>query len=1015
MRNITKLASALLVSALVTACGGGTSGSNDDTPAFGRADPKIEFLPQKPGLLTNPGDFPIEANSPYFTQFNIKITDDNGFSAPGNTIVELQVSNVEVAAIRIPDDASTTDVNEAAIRFVGACLGTNAGIASYFISSGAVPGTVNFTAGVTAPLTSGTVRAGACSTQQIANSRPISRTLAYTVNQGPAPFQRLTLAPARTNLLVNTLDTPVTNPSPFVTSVEVTQRDALGVLVSGSREIVVSIEESDLVLLSLPDVLTTPANEFTTLVNIVRPTLIAGKAVFYVHSRGRTGTGRVTVRTVDPITGAELSQVLNIVVGNSAQSNQPASLVITSATRALYIAGSNGNTILPVQVRSLTDIGEAVADPNAGVNNIQVEVVNQSGETLSAVNAAGASVEAATVRGRTLGGTFPLVFKSGSRQGLVQIRATTDRLDNNVDNGIQQPIVATRSVVISDGRLFDIKITSSIQDSLTNRRVTVNDFDQGQNGTYGILVTAVATDRQGNPVLPGTVIEFGMVDSPTVGYPRDGGGTFQIAGNDGDPQEGGTRFNAPLGAFTTAAGGAGAGDTLLLFGEQSNPIRDLESARLIARINGPTSLDIASATRFNLNDDAQSGVVVDRGPVVPYIIGRATIGNVSNKSGVTNEFGAVSTTVNYPVSRMGHIYALWARGFGDTPPGQSTPEFVTDVQLLRFPAALEVSMAVAPSSITASIPTPVQVCLRDAFLNPVPSAFISYGFSGTLGTVDGGTTGVISNATDANGCTLGIVQALSEGEISFSALNQTETVEIKEGPAKNVLFAIPSLLGGNGGRVTLRLLNPQGNPIPGIQIGGSCDEGAGLSTPPGSTNANGETTADIIADLNGTGEAETSQCSFTALDAEPAIVRLEGIDLCDLGLSPVPTGCPVTPPPTPVARTLTVRLLDETGNTYPATPALQVQVIANAGGINCVSTNTANPACIGTAIQDGTVVALTASVGINGAPTTASFCRWTGEAGCFGTQPAVQINVTGGNKVCNAVFSSTGPAGCPAQ
>lgn len=1018
MRNITKLTSALLVSALVTACGGGTSGSNDDTPAFGRADPKIEFLPVKPSLLTNPGDFPIEANSPYFTQLNIKITDDNGFSAPGNTIVELQVSNVEVASIGIPDDPATADVNEGNIDFVAACLGTNAGIASYFIRAGAVPGSVNFTAGITAPLTSGTVRGGGCTTQAIANSRPISRTLSYTVNQGPAPFQRLSSISTRSNLLVNTLAAPPTNPSPFVSTVEVTQRDALGALVTGAREIVVTVEEPDLIALSEADNLATPDNEFTQLRSLIRPIAISGKAIFYVHSRQRTGTGRVTIRGIDPITGAEVSQVISFVVGNTAGSNQPASLLISAANRATYIANSNGSSTLPVQVRSLNDQAESVSDPTAGVNNILVDIVNPSGETLSAVNAAGTPVEAVSVRGRTSGGTFPLVFKSGTRQGLIQLRASTDRLDNNVDNGIQQPVTATRSVVVSDGRLFDLKITSSIQNSLAAREVEVADFRPGANGTYGFLVTAVGTDRQGNPVLPGTVIEFGLIDSPTSGYPSQGGGVFDIAGVDGNPVEGGTRFTAPTGAFTTAGGGAGAGDTLLTFGEQSGAIRDLEGARTVARINGPTSLDIAASTRFNLNDDTQNGVAIDRGSVVPYVIGRASIGNVSNNNGVTNEFGAVSTTINYPVSRIGHVFGLWARGAGDTPPGQTTPELVTDVELLRFPAALDVEIAVAPGSISAGVASPVQICIRDNFANPVPSVFINYGFSGAFGTVDGGTTGIVAAATGANGCTVGIVRAnLSsdqDGEMTFSGLGQSETIDITRGLGRNVLFAIPSLLGGNGGRVTLRLLSPSGEPISGIQIAGSCD-GAGISSPPGVTNANGETTVDITADLNGAGTSETAECEFTALDAEPAIVSLEGIDICGLGLSPVPPGCPTTPPPPPVARTLTVRLLDETGNAYPSTAGLQVQVIGNAGGINCVSTNTTNNACIGAGIADGTVVALTASVGINGAPTTASFCRWTGEAGCFGTQPAVQINVTGSNKTCNAVFSTTGPAGCPAQ
>lgn len=1001
---MTKMAAAFLTFAVLAGCGGGSTSGNDDTPAFGRADPKIEFLPQKPSLLSNRSGFPIDLQAPYFTQVNIKISDDNGFPAPGLTIVDMQISNGSIISL----STSPRAWNPAAVF---GCNGTSSSIATYFFASGPQAGTAQITASVTAPLKSGRIdeNTGVCTTEFQTGARDVRRTFNYTVNAGPEPFVRLAAVAGRTTLPVNTFNVVATPGSPFLTAVEVTQKTAFGALIDG-QTITVTVARPDLVQLSLADDPLTTVNELAILSSSIMPKLVAGKALFYVHSRQRAGTAVINI--VGNEGSSSFGIDLNITVGSTVAGISQ--VLITSDTRAVYVTNSNGNTVLPLQIRALDDVGEGVPDAPVGVNNLLLEIINPSGETLIATSASGAGVEGTSVKTRTSQSIASVVFRSSTRQGLVQIRATADRADNNVDNGIQSPVVSVKSVTVSDGKLFDIKLTSSVQDVLIERRFITTEFPTlgAQNGTYGVVIGASATDRQGNPVLPGTVIEFGMIDSPSVGYPIAGPGSFEIAGLDGDPVEGGQRFTAPTGRFTTAGGGAGPGDTLILFGEESGPIRDLESARLISRVNGPGSLDIASSTRFNLNDDTSPGIAVDRGPVVPYVIGRASIGNVSN-TGFTNQFGAVNTTLNYPVSRIGHVFVLWARGFGETPVGQTTAELVTDADAGRFPAATGASMIASPSSITAGAGSLVQICLRDGFSNPIPAVFVRYGFSKAIGTVDGASTGVVRDATGSNGCTVALVRATlsgtDEGEINFSAIGISRAVKITKGGGAAQLFAIPGILGGNGGTVTLRLVDGTGAPIANIQIAGKCDANAGLVIPPGSTNQQGETSATISADLNRPGTAGTATCEFEALGSK-AIVSLKGVDICTQGFSPPPAGCAVTPPVVLPSTTLTVNLQKADGNPYVAATGPQVQVIGNAGGINCVSTSTTN--CIGSSIPNGTVVGLTASTGINGLPNAASFCRWTGAPGCFGTQPTVQVTMTG-NLTCVAVFSETGPAGCP--
>lgn len=1018
MINMTKLTAGFLICAVLAGCGGGSTGGNDDTPAFGRADPNIEFFPQKPSLLSNRSGFPVDQTSPYFTQINIKISDDNGFPAPGLTIVDMQVSNGNIFSIST-DPGMGYDA-----RFVFGCNGTSSSIATYYIAAGPQAGTAQMTASVTAPLKSGKIdpTTGNCTTEFQTGARDVRKTFNYTVNVGPEPFIRLVAVPGRTTLPVNTFDVAATPGSPFVTAVEVTQRTAFGAL--DGQTISVTVARPDIIQLSVADNLaTTNVNEFTVLSSSVRPNIVAGKALFYVHSRQRTGTAVVNIIGTEGSSSFAID--LNFTVGSTAV--LISQVAITSDNRSVYVVNSNANTVLPLQVRVTDEAGEGVGDPAVGVNNVLLEIVNPNGETLVATNAVGAAVQGATIRTRSSQSIASAVFRAAARQGLIQIRATVDSSDNNVDNGIQAPVFATKGVTVSDGKLYDIKITSSVLESLVARRFITTELPPttgtgtgtgspggGQNGTYGFFVSASATDRQGNPVIPGTQIEFGMIDAPLVGYPLEGSGSFEISGIDGDPVEGGTRFTAPNGRFTTAGGGAGPGDTLILFGEESSPIRDLESARLVSRINGPGSLDIAATTRFNLNDDSTNAVAVDRGPVVPYVIGRATIGNVTNNR-QTDQFGVVTTSVNYPVSRIGHGFVLWARGFGETPVGQTTAEIVTDADAGRFPgAAGDPSLTVAPSSIVAGSGSLVQICLTDNFKNPVPAVFIRYGFSKAIGTVDGASNGIVRNATGPNGCTVATVRATltgtEDGEISFSADGfATKVVKITKGGGAAQLFAIPGSLGGSGGNVTLRLVDGSGNPIPNIQIAGKCGTGAGLTVPPGATNAQGETTASISANLSGPNMAGSAECEFEAFGSK-AIVKLQGVNTCNLGFSPPPAGCPVTPPVVLPSTTLTVNLQKADGGAYIAATGPQVQVIGNAGGINCVSTNPTS--CIGTSIPNGTTVALTASTGINGLPNAASFCRWTGAPGCFGSQPTVQVTMTG-NLTCVAVFSETGPAGCP--
>ena len=107
------------------------------------------------------------------------------------------------------------------------------------------------------------------------------------------------------------------------------------------------------------------------------------------------------------------------------------------------------------------------------------------------------------------------------------------------------------------------------------------------------------------------------------------------------------------------------------------------------------------------------------------------------------------------------------------------------------------------------------------------------------------------------------------------------------------VFVDDAFFGGNGGPVRLRLINGNGEPIPGVLITGVCTASGGaqiqLQTPPGITNANGETDARITAiNLDQPQGASNGQCVFTAAGGTPsATVTMQGINLCSIFFSPL--------------------------------------------------------------------------------------------------------------------------------
>ncbi len=625
--------------------------------------------------------------------------------------------------------------------------------------------------------------------------------------------------------------------SPYMAEVQFTYRNAQGTITALTSDATFTISNPSIVSISPPDDPSTDdINEMATRMVSFNATTNNGSYVLFVTSYDVAGTAVLTASATDPTTGRTVSRTLSFTVAGATP--LPAALDIAPSPTSVYVPGAGGNTSSVISVRVRDGANQPVPDPGA-TDNVRIEIVGAPGGAMLSATSAGGPVTGSSVQTRTINGIATASFQAGTTQGPIQVRATVDRADNNTANGIADPISATTTVVVSDGKLFSLTLTSPIINALRVNRVSdgvipPEDLEPpGEDGippdpdaTYSLTVSALANDRQGNPVVPGTVIRFGVIDEPyNVAADR-----FSMSGTDGDALEGGNLFTSASGQFVTGGGGAGPGDVLVVFGEEVQGNTDLESALTVSNINSQTSLNTTS--NFNLNNT--TGSSVNYGPVLPYVVARAQHGNIT-ATGVTNDIGRASATLNYTISTLGYLNVIWAQGESvDSVTGGA--KRVTDAGIGSYPGLAPASLIASPSPIIGNTTQQVVVCLSDAMLAPIQRARIGFSFQLPQGTgrVDGvAGSGLLGSSTGANGCAVATVVTSGlgastddapSGVLRFFFGGAGDEVDIIVNLA--TLQASPSFIQVGADPVTrtitLTARDTAGNAVSGVQISGTC-------------------------------------------------------------------------------------------------------------------------------------------------------------------------------------------------
>lgn len=882
-----------LLGALLASCGGGGGGD-----AGG-------FVPVANTITIAVGQTSTTPRSLVDVQVNVRL--GTGGPAPNGTEVILQVSSLSAGLVTFANSSNNAGV---IVHPTDRAVGTTAGGVANFRFHSRGLGTAVLTASATVT--------GSTTPTPVATAN-------INVIAGPPSDPRLRLSAATLTLPPNQFGVSPFIGSPFMSEVVITWRRLNGDLVQTvpidpPRSLVTRVSVNPVNPSGGFTTLDDPAteddpqtldvienNEFLDRVGQGPVDMVAGLGTIFVHSGSLPHVFTVTVTALDPDTDENLEAMLTFTTASTTLP-LPSTISLTRLGQPVYVSNSGGNTTDQLIANVFDGSNLFVPDPRSGStrwNNVRFEIVGgaQGGERLRGLAAAGNQVTGSAISTNTAQGQAQVAFESGTRQGSIRIRAIADRADNNVDNGISEPVESFTDITVSDGKLFDLDITSPTPALLlangTAVEVTAEDLVSNPAGTYSLTIGAIATDRGGNPVLPGTEIRFGKIDHPLANN------SFVIADDDGDPQEAGTGFTDIDGAFTTLGGGAGPGDTLLVFGEDVVGNRDLEAARTVQSVNSPSSITVTR--RFNYNDD--TGATVNSGPVLPYVVGRSVDGNITAIA-YTDASGTARTSLNYPVSKIGKRAAIFAQGNGDIV--NNLPELVTDVEFVRFAGRGPGTLVARPSAIPGNRTVSIQVCYYDALGAPILGSFIDFRYQdlqGGTGFVDGvSTSGTTANPTAADGCVT--VSARTQGMVSGGTGEDGPRLTFSTGPEATadveivtgsvLLAAAPTSFTGDGGRqVQLTLTDATGAPIQGAIIQGTCVvTGTGgtlnITTVPPPTNAQGQTIAIVTAEgfsLLGSSSGPSGSCTFTAGDATVSVTWASQ-DTCLIFSPLAPVGCP---------------------------------------------------------------------------------------------------------------------------
>ena len=176
----------------------------------------------------------------------------------------------------------------------------------------------------------------------------------------------------------------------------------------------------------------------------------AGGNSFHFHAGDQAGTATITCSVTDPRDNRVYSASTNITVGGGAGTGRAAS--VYGIAQSSYLGTQNNRNNIPASVGiNAVVMDDAVQPvPNSTAANVQVRILQVTEAATGARLLLGAQ-SGSVVQATTQGGVALFSLSSGPSRGVILLELTADRHDNNVTNGIQDPVVQWAAIPAVDG------------------------------------------------------------------------------------------------------------------------------------------------------------------------------------------------------------------------------------------------------------------------------------------------------------------------------------------------------------------------------------------------------------------------------------------------------------------------------------------------------------------------------------------------------------------------------------
>ncbi|MBS0508840.1 MAG: putative Ig domain-containing protein, partial [Proteobacteria bacterium] len=194
----------------------------------------------------------------------------------------------------------------------------------------------------------------------------------------------------------------------------------------------------------------------------------SGGNSFHFHAGTAAGDATITCSVTDPRDKKQYSASVNIKVGQATANPGR----VEGFTQALGYLGTTKNlkglpTAVAIQARVWDDANQPVPNPSA--DNLQVRIRPMGDAANGARLLEGGKPGNGVIQLRTVGGVGQFALASGANSGPIVLEFTTDRADNNVSNGIQDPVISLMQVyAVDEVASTPLALTAANFGTLTN-------------------------------------------------------------------------------------------------------------------------------------------------------------------------------------------------------------------------------------------------------------------------------------------------------------------------------------------------------------------------------------------------------------------------------------------------------------------------------------------------------------------------------------------------------------------